>query len=45
MFPDAERKVEGPGWSDCALRGLAVHAKRGNALLFYRSGQAARTLF
>lgn len=36
VFPNAAEKVVGPGWSDCALRGLAVHPKRGSALLFYR---------
>ena len=36
VFPYAEEKVSGPGWSECALRGLAVKAKKGNALLFYR---------
>lgn len=35
VFPGAEKKVEGPGWSECARRGLAVHPKRGAALLFY----------
>jgi prolyl 4-hydroxylase len=35
VFPYAEDKVEGEGWSECALRGLAVKAKKGNALLFY----------
>ena len=24
VFPDAAVKVTGPGWSDCALAGLAV---------------------
>lgn len=28
-------QVEGEGWSDCALRGLAVKAQKGAALLFY----------
>ena len=28
-------QVEGEGWSDCARRGLAVKAIKGNALLFY----------
>ena len=27
--------MEGEGWSDCARRGLAVKAVKGNALLFY----------
>lgn len=36
MFPHAEKKVvSGPGWSDCASKGLAVKAKKGNALFFY----------
>jgi prolyl 4-hydroxylase len=36
VFPDAEKRVEGPGWSDCALKGLANKPKRGDALMFYR---------
>lgn len=36
MFPNAEEgKVSGPEWSDCAKRGLAVKAVKGDALLFY----------
>lgn len=35
VFPYGEKKVEGEGWSECALRGLAVKATKGNALLFY----------
>lgn len=35
VFPQATTKVSGPGWSDCALKGLAVKSVRGNALLFY----------
>eukprot|EP00884_Botryococcus_braunii_P014162 jgi/Botrbrau1/22747/Bobra.0132s0080.1 len=35
IFPNAGRKVTGPGWSKCALKGLAVKAKKGDALLFY----------
>uniref|UniRef100_A0A383VHQ9 procollagen-proline 4-dioxygenase n=1 Tax=Tetradesmus obliquus TaxID=3088 RepID=A0A383VHQ9_TETOB len=35
VFPDAEKKVEGPGWSECALKGLANKPKRGDALMFY----------
>ncbi|PSC71217.1 putative prolyl 4-hydroxylase 6 isoform B [Micractinium conductrix] len=35
VFPYAEKKVEGEGWSECARRGLAVKAVKGNALLFY----------
>lgn len=35
VFPYADEKVSGPEWSDCALKGLAVKAVRGNALLFY----------
>jgi prolyl 4-hydroxylase len=35
VFPHAENKVSGAGWSDCALKGLAVKAVKGSALLFY----------
>ena len=35
VFPSAKNKVNGTEWSECALRGLAVKAIRGNALLFY----------
>ncbi|KAF6256843.1 hypothetical protein COO60DRAFT_1471072 [Scenedesmus sp. NREL 46B-D3] len=35
VFPDAEQRVEGPGWSECALKGLANKPKRGDALMFY----------
>lgn len=36
VFPDAESKVSGPGWSDCAVKGLANHPVKGDALIFYR---------
>lgn len=35
VFPDADRKVTGSEWSECARQGLAVKAVRGNALLFF----------
>jgi prolyl 4-hydroxylase len=35
VFPYADKKVSGPGWSDCALKGLAVKAIKGNAIMFY----------
>eukprot|EP00775_Hariotina_reticulata_P001675 gene1675-2018_t len=35
VFPDAEHKVSGPGWSECALKGLAHKPKKGDALMFY----------
>jgi prolyl 4-hydroxylase len=35
VFPYAEKKVEGEGWSECAKKGLAVKATKGSALLFY----------
>ncbi|KAF8063844.1 TRN1 [Scenedesmus sp. PABB004] len=35
VFPYAERKVSGPGWSDCARQGLANKPRRGDALFFY----------
>lgn len=36
VFPDAERKVSGSGWSECALKGLANKPVKGDALMFYR---------
>lgn len=35
VFPEAERSVEGPEWSECARRGLAVKALRGDAVMFF----------
>ncbi len=35
VFPNAEHKVSGPEWSECAKKGLAVKAVRGDALMFY----------
>lgn len=35
VFPYADQRTEGEGWSECALRGLSVKAVKGNALLFY----------
>lgn len=35
VFPKADRKVEGDEWSDCAKKGLAVKAKKGDALMFF----------
>jgi prolyl 4-hydroxylase len=35
VFPNADKKSTGPEWSDCAKRGLAVKAFKGDALLFY----------
>lgn len=35
VFPDAERKVSGAGYSECALKGLANKPKKGDALMFY----------
>lgn len=35
VFPRAETKVSGEGWSECALKGLSVKAVEGNALFFY----------
>ncbi|KAF8057290.1 Abcc2 [Scenedesmus sp. PABB004] len=35
VFPDSPDKVSGPGWSECALRGLANKPRRGDALMFY----------
>jgi len=31
----AEHKVSGPGWSECALKGLAHKPQKGDALMFY----------
>lgn len=36
VFPNAQTKVTGPEWSECAKQGLAVKTKRGDALLFFR---------
>ena len=36
VFPNAETKVSGDGWSDCAKKGLAVKTRKGDALLFFR---------
>lgn len=36
VFPDADRKVSGEGWSECALKGLANKPVKGDALMFYR---------
>ena len=38
VFPLAENKVSGPGWSECARGGAAVKTTKGDALLFYRCG-------
>lgn len=35
VFPYTSTKVEGDEWSECAKQGLAVKAKRGNALFFF----------
>ena len=35
VLPNAEHKVTGEGFSECAKRGLAVKAVRGDALMFY----------
>lgn len=35
VFPNADRKVSGNEWSECARKGLAVKTVRGDALLFY----------
>jgi len=35
VFPDAEKKVTGEGWSECALQGHANKAVRGDAMMFY----------
>ena len=37
VFPQAETKVTGPEWSECAKQGLGVKTKKGDALLFFRS--------
>lgn len=35
VFPKADQKVSGAGWSDCAKQGMAVKAVRGDAVLFF----------
>lgn len=35
VFPNAQTKVTGPEWSDCAKNGLAVKTRKGDALLFF----------
>jgi prolyl 4-hydroxylase len=35
VFPNADRKVTGDGWSECAKRGLAVKAVKGDAVMFF----------
>ena len=35
VFPNADPKVTGGGWSECARQGFAVKAKRGDAVLFW----------
>lgn len=35
VFPNAQEKMKGPEWSDCAKKGLAVKARRGDAIMFY----------
>lgn len=35
VFVDAERRVSGPGWSECALQGLAHKPAKGDALMWY----------
>jgi prolyl 4-hydroxylase len=35
VFPDAEKKVAGDEWSECALKGMAVKAIRGDAVMFF----------
>jgi len=36
VFPNAQTKVTGPEWSECAKNGLAVKTRKGDALLFFR---------
>lgn len=35
VFPNADRKVQGPEWSKCATDGLAVKPRRGDAVMFF----------
>ena len=35
VFPDADKKMSGSEWSDCAKQGLAVKTFKGDALMFY----------
>lgn len=35
VFPNAGNRVSGPGWSECAKKGLAYHPVQGDGLLFF----------
>ena len=35
VFPNADRKVTGDEWSECAKAGMAVKAVRGDAVMFF----------
>jgi prolyl 4-hydroxylase len=35
VFPSADRKVTGSEWSDCAKKGMAVKAVKGDAVMFF----------
>ena len=35
VFPNADRRVTGPEWSECAKKGMAVKAIKGDAVLFF----------
>lgn len=35
VFPNGDRKVSGPEWSQCAQKGLAVKPFKGDAVMFY----------
>lgn len=35
VFPEAEHKVQGDHWSDCAKAGMALKVYKGDALMFY----------
>ena len=35
VFPQADKKVSGEGWSDCAKNGFGVKAFNGDAVMFY----------
>ena len=35
VFPNADRNVTGPEWSECAKKGLGLKAVKGDALMFF----------
>ncbi|MEW5303088.1 MAG: hypothetical protein WDW38_001412 [Sanguina aurantia] len=35
VMPNADKKMSGPDWSECAQKGLSVKSYKGDALMFY----------